>query len=176
MQSTRVKRLAEKGTMMNETIDIREISGCACMGARRIARQLTQIYDHALEPTGLTANQFGVLSQLYGAATGGRVSLSLGELAQRLGKHASTLNRDLKPLESIGLVVTVQDKSDRRVRAVTITGRGRSHLRTAVARWRDAEAQIRAKLGADGVADLKRAIGDASAALQADPAAARPTP
>jgi hypothetical protein len=64
-----------------------------------VTRRLTQIYDAALEPVHPTANQFGVLSYLYGLALGGRDHISIGALAARIGKHPTTLNRDLKPLD-----------------------------------------------------------------------------
>jgi DNA-binding MarR family transcriptional regulator len=151
---------------MSDNIDTQELAGCVCQSARRMTRQLTQIYDQALAPSGLTGNQFGVLSRLYGAALGGEDGLPLGVLAQRLGKHASTLNRDLKPLEALRLVTMADDAADRRVRTVRITARGRSQLQNAIPRWRKAQAQVREKLGSRATSDLKRALDDASAALE----------
>jgi hypothetical protein len=48
--------------MANE-LNIREVSGCTCLRARRTTRQLTQIYDRELEPAGVTINQFGLLAK-----------------------------------------------------------------------------------------------------------------
>lgn len=36
--------------------EIRAIMGCTCLRMRRAARRVTQLYDHALEPAGLTVN------------------------------------------------------------------------------------------------------------------------
>jgi hypothetical protein len=52
---------------MPDEIDIQEISGCTCLRLRRAARQMTQIYDGALEPAGITVNQFGLLAKLHEA-------------------------------------------------------------------------------------------------------------
>jgi DNA-binding MarR family transcriptional regulator len=123
---------------MADEIDIREISGCTCLSARRASRRLTQIYDRALEPAGLTVNQFGLLAKLYGASLRGRASLSVGALAERLGMDPTTLNRNLKPLTARGLVAVGVDREDRRARAIRITDKGRARLRKAVPFWRHA--------------------------------------
>ncbi len=94
----------------------------------------------------LTANQFGVLSCLYGLTLGGHDHVSIGALAERVGKHPTTLNRDLKPLEVLGLVASVENPGDRRVRAIQITSKGRTHLRKAVTFWRQAESRVRKEL------------------------------
>src|SRR5262249_62011833 len=87
-----------QGDAMAKSIDLRAVSGCTCLRARRIARQLTQAYDGALGLVGLTVNQFGVLAKLYGATRGGQASLPIGALAGRLGMHPTTLNPDPRPL------------------------------------------------------------------------------
>src|ERR1041385_7542477 len=99
---------------MADPIDLREVSACTCLAARRIARALTQAYDQALEPAALTVNQFGLLAKLHGASQGGRAGVRIGALAARLGMHPTTLNRDLKPLRAQGLVSDSTDASDRR--------------------------------------------------------------
>jgi DNA-binding MarR family transcriptional regulator len=132
---------------MTNPIDLNEVANCMCLRARRVTRRLTHIYDTALEPIHLTANQFGVLSFLYGSTLGGRDHVSIGALAERVGKHPTTLNRDLKPLEVLGLVASVENPADRRVRAIQITSKGRSHLRKAVTFWRQAESRVRQELG-----------------------------
>jgi DNA-binding MarR family transcriptional regulator len=150
---------------MAEKIDIREVVGCTCLLARRTTRQLTQIYDAALEPVGLTINQFGVLTHLYGSTFAGRGHLSIGALADRIGKHPSTLNRDLKPLGIRGLVTDADDPTDRRIRAVRITAKGRARLSRAIPHWRRAEAQVRNALGAETVVALRGLLELSSAKL-----------
>src|ERR1700733_843519 len=119
----------DKLAVMTDPIVLNEVANCMCLRARRVTRRLTHIYDTALEPIHLTANQFGVLSFLYGPTLGGRDHVSIGALAERVGKHPTTLNRDLKPLEVLGLVASVENPADRRVRAIQITSKGRTHLR-----------------------------------------------
>jgi DNA-binding MarR family transcriptional regulator len=159
---------------MPQEINIREIAGCTCLLARRTTRRLTQIYDTALAPVGLTINQFGVLAHLYGSTLSGPGYLSIGALADRTGKHASTLNRDLKPLDKRELVADANDPADRRVRAVRITAKGRAQLRKAIPHWREAEAQTRSWLGAETMHALRSLLALASAKLEgSDPRARR---
>jgi DNA-binding MarR family transcriptional regulator len=150
---------------MTEPIDIKEIANCTCLRSRRVTRRLTQIYDAALEPVHLTANQFGVLSYLYGSTLSGRDHVSIGALAERAGKHPTTLNRDLKPLEVLGLVASVEISGDRRVRAIQITSKGRTHLRKAVTFWRQAESRVRKELGPGSMAALNELLETAAVKL-----------
>jgi DNA-binding MarR family transcriptional regulator len=151
--------------IMTDPIDIQEIVACTCLRARRATRRMTQIYDDALEPVHLTINQFGVLSYLYGSTLAGNEHLAVGVLADRVGKHPTTLNRDLKPLEALGFVTSANDPTDRRVRAVQLTSKGRNQLRKAVPYWRRAETQIREKLGVESMHALNRLLDHASAKL-----------
>jgi DNA-binding MarR family transcriptional regulator len=155
---------------MAAPIDLREVSGCTCLRARRIARQLTHAYDGALAPVALTVNQFGVLAKLYGATRGGRAGVPIGALADRLGMHPTTLNRDLKPLRTQGLVADAIDAGDRRVRAVTITAKGVAKLRRAVPSWRRAQTQLVAALGVEVARSLSDILDLASTKLQKPPA------
>jgi DNA-binding MarR family transcriptional regulator len=153
--------------MMTDPIDLKEVADCTCLRARRVTRRLTRIYDAALEPVHLTANQFGVLANLYAATQGGQDHLPIGALAERVGKHPTTLNRDLKPLEVLGLVVSVENLGDRRVRAIQITAKGRAHLRKAVPFWRQAQSHVREHLGSRAMGALNEMLETAAVKLGA---------
>jgi DNA-binding MarR family transcriptional regulator len=165
-----MQRLQDKshtaGTLlMSEKIDVQEMSGCVCQSARQLARQLSQIYDTAIAPSGLTSVQFGVLARLYGLGNKGQAGVSLGTLAQRVGRHASTVTRDLQPLIKAGLVMMADDATDRRVRTVRITAKGAALLQKAFPLWRKAQAHVRETLGGGAASDLKRTLDQASVAL-----------
>jgi DNA-binding MarR family transcriptional regulator len=132
---------------MSDSIDLDEVSGCTCLRARRAARQLSRLYDSALEPAGITVNQLGLLAKLLGARRRGLSSLSIGALAERVGMHYTTLNRNLKPLKKHGLVIDALDRSDRRIRTVSITEKGRAKLAEAIPAWRRAQANVQDALG-----------------------------
>ena len=65
---------------MTEPIDPQEIAACSCLRARRAARHLSRIYDNVLEPSGITANQVGLLAKLLGAHIRGQESLPIGAI------------------------------------------------------------------------------------------------
>ena len=46
--------------------ELRKIMECTCLRMRRATRLVTQLYDHALGPSGLTVSQFGLLAYLLG--------------------------------------------------------------------------------------------------------------
>lgn len=147
-------------------IDIREVSGCTCLRLQRTTRRVTQIYDHALEPTKLTANQFGLLAHLYGVAAAGKGDgLPVGVLAERTGVDSTTLSRNLKLIEEQKLVVSSSDPDDRRVRVVRVTEAGAARLREAVPRWRQAQTKVEETLGLQATLSLNGLLDLCSAKL-----------
>jgi DNA-binding MarR family transcriptional regulator len=150
---------------MPYAIDILEVSACTCRRARRTARQLTHIYNTALKPTGLTANQFDLLTNLFGATLTGQKRLPIGVLASRMGMHPTTLTRDLRPLIDRRLAEDGPDPRDGRIRAVHITAKGRERLREAVPYWRLAEKQVRCALGPEASHALNELLDVAFAKL-----------
>src|SRR5271169_552259 len=128
--------------------EIQEVMGCTCLRIRRATRRISQIYDQSLAPAGLTVNQFGLLSHLYGASLAGAAGFSIGALAERLGADPTTLNRTLKPLREKGLARDCLDPGDARVRVIQLTERGRREIVKALPLWRQAQGRLEKSLGA----------------------------
>jgi DNA-binding MarR family transcriptional regulator len=147
--------------------ELRKLLGCTCLRMRRATRRLTQIYDHALEPTGLTSNQAAILAYLYGATNSPSSGLSIGAIAEWLGMDPSTLNRNLKPLAARGLVRNVPDPRDGRVRIVRITESGERSLIKAVPYWHKAQAQLEKAVGSQTATTLNELLDNAAAKLRA---------
>lgn len=147
-------------------IDIQEVVGCTCLRMRRATRRITQIYDHALAPGGVTVNQFGLLAHLYGASLAGRPGFAIHVLAVRLGADPTTLNRTLKPLQEKGLARDVADPSDRRVRLVQITEKGRRELAKVMPLWREAQARVEKALGSKSMRALNDLLDLSAAKLE----------
>lgn len=139
--------------------------GCTCLRLRRVTRRMTQLYDHALAPSGITVNQFGLLTHLHGARLAGSAGLSMGALAERLGADPTTLNRTLKPLLKKGWVKDSSDPADSRVRLVGITDEGRRELLAALPLWRQAQHRVEQALGAKASAALGELLDLAAARL-----------
>lgn len=129
---------------MTKALDaaLEEISlRCACFNVRRAARAVTQLYDHALAPSGLRATQLTLLVALSRAG-----SIPFTRLAGVLGMDRTTLTRNLVPLERDGLVAQ-RPGADRRVKLVALTGKGSKALAAAIPLWRQAQEQITAGIG-----------------------------
>jgi DNA-binding MarR family transcriptional regulator len=119
-----------------------EVRGtCLCLHVRRAARALARRFDVALRPVGLTNGQFSLLMALNRPKP-----VAMGPVAQLLAMDRTTLTAALKPLERDGLVATDADPGDRRSRLLSLTGKGRGVLASAVPIWRDTHAAIEAGL------------------------------
>ncbi len=137
-----------------DKIAARETANCTCSRLRRAGRRVTQLYDQALAPAGLTVGQFGLLAHLAirdAQKTGG---IAIGDLADARGMDPTTLTRNLKPLAAAGWVVDARHPADRRVRAVAITPSGRERYAAARPLWQSAEAQTERLLGVETLAAL----------------------
>ena len=122
-------------------------SQCTCFRLRRASRRVTQVYDHALAPVGLSLNQYSILRRSE------REPRVLGGLAEELGMDRTTLTRNLSPLVDAGLLETVRGK-DARQRVIALTDEGRSRLAAAKPLWQRAQSVIDAMLGGTGVQQL----------------------
>lgn len=114
---------------------------CTCFNLRRATRAVTQFYDAALDPAGLRSTQYTMLSLVTSAGP-----VAMRQLAERLGMDRTTLTRNLRPLESRGLI-RIGPGEDRRARLVGITPAGRKALDRARPYWKKAQADLVARLG-----------------------------
>ena len=114
---------------------------CACSYVRRAARAVTQLYDEVLQPTGLRSTQFTLLVAV--ALTG---EAPVTQLAGALVMDRTTLTRNLKPLESLGLL-TIEAGTDRRRHLVRLTESGHQALAAALPYWEQAQHQLVTRLG-----------------------------
>src|SRR5579871_1151050 len=94
------------------------VEQCTCGNLRKTSRMITQLYDDFLQPSGLLATQFHLLG-----AVGVNASMAVTPLADQLGMDPTTLARNLKPLERIGLV-EITKGPDKRTRIVRLTALG----------------------------------------------------
>lgn len=114
--------------------------------ARLIARRLTRHMDQALEPLGLGAAQFALLSLIASAD-----DEHLSALAARACLDPSTLTRNLEGLARQGWVEVTSREADRRRRAAWLTDTGARLLARAMPLWRQAQADLPA--GLSGLVD-----------------------
>lgn len=112
----------------------------------RAARRVSQLYDHALAPVGLSLNEYSILRRLEAAQ-------SLGTLASTLGMDRTTLTRNLKPLLAAGWITT-QRGEDARQKWVRLSRSGRGLLLRARPHWHAAQVQLETLFGAAPTAQL----------------------
>lgn len=115
---------------------------CTCLAVRKAARRITQLYDDALAPSGLTIGQFGILGHVL-AQPGAAVQA----IATQMEMDQSTLSRLLRPLEAAGLLDIRVSAADARVRELRATEEGQSRFDAAAPLWRAAQARMEALLG-----------------------------
>lgn len=129
---------------------------CTHTALRVASRQLTQLYDDALAPAGVTSGQALVVARIdeMGGAPGG-TGPSLQALAKRLSIQISALTHALRPLVRDGLVEVVVDASDRRVKRAVLTEQGLKQTRQMYLLWRALNERIDAVLGAGTTEQLR---------------------
>ena len=106
---------------------------CAGWSSRLAARRITNFLEERMQGSGLSIAQFGLMVQIAAAPDD-----TLGALADRTGLDQSTLSRNLRALETAGLVEIAIVDEDQRRRAVWLTEEGARRLQTAIPVWRDA--------------------------------------
>ncbi|MCF3639470.1 MarR family winged helix-turn-helix transcriptional regulator [Rhizobium sp. TRM95111] len=132
---------------------------CTNSAIRRAARQLGQLYDDVIEPSGLRGTQFSLLSQIALASDDGA---PLKLLAEALVMDLSALGHTLKPLARDGLVELVADTHDKRVKRARLTAEGRSRLSQARLLWQDAQERFDAAFGKARSAEMRALLGAVS--------------
>lgn len=133
---------------------------CTHTSLRRAARQLTQLYDDALSPSGLTSSQALLVAQLDQlGGQPGATGPSLQALARRLAIQLSALTHALRPLLRDGLVTLQVDASDRRIKRAALTDKGLERTRQMYALWTETNQRIETVLGA-GAADQLRLLAN----------------
>jgi DNA-binding MarR family transcriptional regulator len=126
---------------------------CNCTALRKASRRVSQLYDVALEPSGLKTTQRAILSHIFRSGTP-----LIGELAGALVMDRGALTHNLKPLERDGLVKITTDPDDRRNRIIALTAAGRARLAQSDALWARAQRRFEAAFGGAKSASLRKAL------------------
>jgi len=115
---------------------------------RKVTRAVTQYFDRFLEPAGVRATQFTLLVALF--STKGK---TLTEIAEDLVMDRTTLTRNLKPLEKMGLIATVQTL-DKRSKAYMLTEKGEQTVDRCIPMWQQAQNSVVNSLGDETYKDI----------------------
>jgi DNA-binding MarR family transcriptional regulator len=123
-------------------------TSCLCTQLRRASRGVTRRYDDALAVVGLGAAQFSLLRHVQRL---GQPSISV--LAEAMGLDRSTLGRNLRVLEELGLLQLGEGR-DLRAREVRLTEAGLQRIEQALPLWEQVQRELNARLGTDRRAEL----------------------
>jgi DNA-binding MarR family transcriptional regulator len=140
------------------------MSLCNNASLRRATRRLGQFYDEVLAPSGLRATQQGLLYLIRESR-----EPAMKELADALVMDLSALGHTLKPLIRDGLVETLADPRDRRVKRVRLTAAGSDRLDEALKLWAVAQQRLEELIGKQEAAQLRGTL-DRLARLDFGPA------
>lgn len=135
---------------------------CTAAKVRRLSRRVSQIYDDALGPHGLTVGQYGLL-----ACLSRRRGTAIGALASMLAADASTVSRLVKPLATAGLIIIRSAPDDKRSKLVWLSDDGHRRRSAAQAGWQAAQDQLLAALGDGRLAALRFMLDEAHERLEA---------
>jgi DNA-binding MarR family transcriptional regulator len=127
---------------------------CLCIAVRKASRRITNVYDEALAPTGINLAQFSLLKKIRRMAP-----VSLTDLGKAMELDRSTMGRNVKVLERMGLIQAVAGK-DQRQASVELSEAGQETLSTAIPLWEHVQADINARLGLDKVAHLEQLLAE----------------
>lgn len=114
---------------------------CVCFNMRKAARLVTNYYDEFLAEAGLSSTQFALI-----ASIGRHKNLTISELADQLLTDRTTLTRNMKPLEKMGLL-RHETAGDKRKRYVVLTSSGWDAINRAIPQWEAAQSSVVSKMG-----------------------------
>lgn len=120
------------------------------MMLREAARKVSSIYDEALSPLGINVAQFSLLSRI------GRLQpVSMSDLARSVQLDRSTIGRNVRVIERMGLVVTRRSETDQREATISLSTAGTELLQQAGPVWDECQKAMEARLGPVKITALK---------------------
>lgn len=125
---------------------------CYCTLLKKASRRLSALYDEALAPFGINIGQFSHMRTIRR-----NEPISLTELAELMELDRSTVGRNTKVLERMGLVETTSGE-DQREALLRLSGEGAALLERAAPVWEDVQVRLDERLGEDKTADLKQLL------------------
>jgi DNA-binding MarR family transcriptional regulator len=126
-----------------DTVPVQALPTCVCAALRQVTRAVTQIYDEALEPSGVRAMQYSILMTIRGHG-----EISVSGISKFLKLDQTTVTRSLQILERNQWIRQIATP-DRRTRTVRLTPKGVSVVKKAEPLWQSVQARALAILGED---------------------------
>ena len=138
--------------MEKQTTSIDTISKtCIAVRLRLLNRVVTNFYDDALRPLGLKVSQLNIL-----IVTARLRVARPAQVCDILQLDASTLSRNVRPLQAHGWLEVVPD-GDARAQPFQLTPQGKRLIERAIPAWEEAQRRATELLGDGGIGLLDRA-------------------
>ena len=117
---------------------------CICISTRKAANALTNLYDEALEKSGIKVTQYSLLKTIDRSS-----EITINELSKQTKLNRTTLTRNLAVLESDELIELISDPEDLRKSIVRLTKSGEKTLKKAQTSWEEVQKKAKKVLGKD---------------------------
>ena len=135
---------------------------CLCIDLRTAAQKLTQVYDEAMAPSGISVTQFSLLHLIQTMD-----NPTLSALADASELERSTLGRNIKVLERMELVIT-RVGTDARSKTICLSRKGTNAFKRAAPLWYSVQSELNERLGLSGRARLADMLGSLTEPLAAN--------
>jgi DNA-binding MarR family transcriptional regulator len=112
------------------------------MMLRQAARKVSALYDQALAPFGINIAQFSLLRSIERLQP-----VSMTDLARCAHLDRSTVGRNVKVIERMGLVQSGRGDLDQREALITLSDQGLDLMTKAGPIWDDCQRSMEARLG-----------------------------
>lgn len=122
-------------------VDLRGTGHCACFNFRKAARALTQLYDTALQASGIRATQFALLVGIAKCEP-----VAIGRLGRLLILDRTTLSRSLRLLRAHRWI-NISERAEMRQRFVTMSPVGWQALARSIPHWRETQRLLLDRIG-----------------------------
>ena len=119
------------------------LAECACFDLRKATRTVSRMYDEFLRDRGLNITQFSLLRLIRAEK-----ELSISTLGRYMAMDRTSITRALAPLERDGLIDS-RPGADKRIRIVSVTGKGRKLIENAEPEWHKAQEALMEIVGED---------------------------
>lgn len=128
------------------------VARCAALRTLMTARVITRHYDDSLRDVGLTITQFTLLTSIAKIEPD-----SISELADALYSERTSVTRNLKLLEDVGLLTRTGHTSGRKS-GIRLTEAGHAKLRDAYPLWKTAQDKVEALFSEQEYEGAKEAL------------------
>ena len=119
------------------------LAECACFDLRKATRAVSRMYDEFLRDRGVNITQFSLLRLICAEK-----ELSISTLGRYMAMDRTSITRALAPLERDGLLHS-RPGADRRMRIVSVSGKGRKLIENAEPEWHKAQEALMEIVGED---------------------------